>query len=392
MDNKAENIFDDFLDNLEDTVKTQGSKFRIEPVSAKVFFKDWLKTPLFPRQQRAVDKAFSIEYNNISSTINEFVLGWGKRCIAKDTVLKDEVTGEEKTVEEFSTSKQRINILSLYWNKITKRWKTKVVKTSVPFKKGKTELFKVTTKTGKTILVSKEHLFKTKNGWVPLEGLKVGNKIMTNDSPKSVLTKEQEKTRVNKIKSSMQGQTKSKSHIESFRQCTNSGRFTSGQKPWNKGKSGYLSKESRQKIGAAKRGKKESKETRLKKSIAHKGLLNHKDYCSCSCCKTMRGESKFITKPVEYKGILMRSSWEVSYAQYLDKNNVKWEYEPKVFKLKNGSSYIPDFYLPKENVYVEIKGYLSKDSKTKIDSFVKEYPEENLEVLREYHLLAVGVL
>lgn len=60
-------------------------------------------------------------------------------------------------------------------------------------------------------------------------------------------------------------------------------------------------------------------------------------------------------KRLLYKNIRMRSSWEVEFAKLCDQNNVKWEYEPKTFGLSDGRQYLPDFYLPKENLWIEIK-------------------------------------
>ncbi|MFA6779772.1 MAG: NUMOD3 domain-containing DNA-binding protein, partial [Paludibacteraceae bacterium] len=55
--------------------------------------------------------------------------------------------------------------------------------------------------------------------------------------------------------------------------------------------------------------------------------------------------------------VWMRSSWEIKFAQYLDINDIEWFYEPKAFpikyKNKNGT-YTPDFFLLKENKFIEI--------------------------------------
>ncbi len=61
-----------------------------------------------------------------------------------------------------------------------------------------------------------------------------------------------------------------------------------------------------------------------------------------------------IMKPnfVLYKGLNFRSNWEMVYAKYLDKNKIKWFYEPKTFDLGN-TTYTPDFYLPETDVYIK---------------------------------------
>lgn len=56
------------------------------------------------------------------------------------------------------------------------------------------------------------------------------------------------------------------------------------------------------------------------------------------------------------KHINCRSGYEVIYANYLMKNNISFEYEPKCFVLDKGKRYTPDFYLKDINEWIEIKG------------------------------------
>src|SRR3990167_10804901 len=39
-------------------------------------------------------------------------------------------------------------------------------------------------------------------------------------------------------------------------------------------------------------------------------------------------------KKIKYKGYQMRSSWEVVFAKWLNKNKLEWKYEPKIFQCK----------------------------------------------------------
>jgi hypothetical protein len=67
----------------------------------------------------------------------------------------------------------------------------------------------------------------------------------------------------------------------------------------------------------------------------------------------------------KYKNNLMRSSWEVLFAVWLDFSGIKWEYEPRTFNFKN-FNYTPDFYLPEFDCWIEIKGWWRKDGKEKV--------------------------
>jgi len=96
-------------------------------------------------------------------------------------------------------------------------------------------------------------------------------------------------------------------------------------------------------------------------------------------------------KGVYYKNIYMRSSWEIKYAEYLDKLRIDWQYEPKRFNLGN-TTYCPDFYLPKQDLHIEIKGYSSDVFIKKFKLFKKLYPKVKIDVLREEHLKSMRIL
>lgn len=91
----------------------------------------------------------------------------------------------------------------------------------------------------------------------------------------------------------------------------------------------------------------------------------------------------------------MKSSWEVKFAKYLDKKKRQWSYESKHFDLilnNKEVSYTPDFYINKENMYIEIKGYWRKDAKQKFIAFKKQYPNINIKLLKEKDLKRKGIL
>ena len=66
--------------------------------------------------------------------------------------------------------------------------------------------------------------------------------------------------------------------------------------------------------------------------------------------------------------INMRSQSEAIFAHKLDRHGVDWQYEPRRFDL-GWSTYCPDFYLPQQNLWVEVKGYLTKTAARKIADF-----------------------
>lgn len=58
----------------------------------------------------------------------------------------------------------------------------------------------------------------------------------------------------------------------------------------------------------------------------------------------------------EYKGILYRSRTEARWAVFMDKAGVPFHYEMEGFDLGDGIRYLPDFFLPNQDAWLEIKG------------------------------------
>lgn len=57
----------------------------------------------------------------------------------------------------------------------------------------------------------------------------------------------------------------------------------------------------------------------------------------------------------KYKGCRFRSRLEARWAVFFDALGVVWEYEPEGYELGGGMRYLPDFWLPEFQMYVEIK-------------------------------------
>ena len=109
------------------------------------------------------------------------------------------------------------------------------------------------------------------------------------------------------------------------------------------------------------------------------GLYSHsdetKDKLSRIACERLSKHSKY-TQNTEYKpGVILESSYEVRVAEILDKLGVEWERIRKGYIWDdNGKNrrYIPDFYLPKQNIFLDPKNdYLIKKDKRKIESAMR---------------------
>jgi hypothetical protein len=85
-------------------------------------------------------------------------------------------------------------------------------------------------------------------------------------------------------------------------------------------------------------------------------------------------------KRADLGGLFVRSRAEANYARWLTWHSMVWEYEPRVFRfpgVRSGRNmaYRPDFYLPLEDRYVEVKGYLDRDSQVKLRRMAKHFPQ-----------------
>lgn len=56
-----------------------------------------------------------------------------------------------------------------------------------------------------------------------------------------------------------------------------------------------------------------------------------------------------------YNGYRFRSRLEARWAVFFDVLGIKYEYEPEGYQLENGECYLPDFWLPEFQVFVEVK-------------------------------------
>ena len=122
-------------------------------------------------------------------------------------------------------------------------------------------------------------------------------------------------------------------------------------------------------------------------------------------------EKENIIKPIKtfYKGIEFRSRLEARWARFFDACGVRWDYEQEGYELGNGRRYLPDFlihnvgiYGSEEkgiyfDIYIEVKGIMTKEDSEKIINFStrkfsENFIETGLDISRLYEkpLILVG--
>jgi len=149
-------------------------------------------------------------------------------------------------------------------------------------------------------------------------------------------------------------------------------------------------------------GKEKASEIRKKLILSHLGKIQTKESnLKRSKTLTENMETKSIGKfykrgyyDSEKNGkVWYRSGWELQVMKSFDKKDMEWIYETKVnrFFLKSiNRYYMNDFYLPKENKYVQVKGRITPDDKFFV--FQKEYSDLNSEMWDSKILKDKGIL
>lgn len=81
----------------------------------------------------------------------------------------------------------------------------------------------------------------------------------------------------------------------------------------------------------------------------------------------------------EYKGHRFRSRIEARWAVFFDALDIVWEYEREGYELDSGRRYLPDFWLPQQRYWIEIKGtYPPTEERRKISAFAHEMPDDEV--------------
>jgi hypothetical protein len=105
-----------------------------------------------------------------------------------------------------------------------------------------------------------------------------------------------------------------------------------------------------------------------------------------------------LLKPGAHRTVAFAHESEEEFARILDFYHIAWQYEPRTFAIEwddSGnitSSFTPDFYLPDQDLYIELttlKQPLVTRKNRKVRKLRELYPEVNLKVLyaSDYHRL-----
>ena len=201
-----------------------------------------------------------------------------------------------------------------------------------------------------------------------------------------------------KISKSLTGRTFSEEHILNM-SLSHIGEYRS--KESNEKRSVTMKKNIKERGGHWCEGIKRSEETRRKQSMAgRKRITSIETREKIRQARLgvprpeLRGENNpMFTHPNAYKsqfgkagfredlGIFVRSSWEANMMRIFKYLGLIVQYEPQSFKLLDGRSYRPDFFIHNTGELIEVKGRWLKDAREKFLMFKKEYPGLSIEVI-----------
>lgn len=85
-------------------------------------------------------------------------------------------------------------------------------------------------------------------------------------------------------------------------------------------------------------------------------LSQQKNLLLCSMRPTITRQINYTPIAQKYDGHQFRSRLEARWAVFFNEMGVNYEYEKQVYTLSSKVRYLPDFFLPRYNLFIEIKG------------------------------------
>ena len=88
------------------------------------------------------------------------------------------------------------------------------------------------------------------------------------------------------------------------------------------------------------------------------------------------------------ESICFYSTWEANIARVFNLLDINWHYAPTVFDLGD-HTYRPDFYLPSDSLYIEVKNFMNEYSFNRDKLFREKYPNIRLDVISKKEYKAI---
>lgn len=120
--------------------------------------------------------------------------------------------------------------------------------------------------------------------------------------------------------------------------------------------------EVKRKISKSSRGKKLTKETKEKISRARCLAITN------GIKSNFKGIKIYPLKNIKGESFKLRGSWEMNMGKFLNDKNILWVSGIRIpyYNKESPKNYLPDFYLPDFDKYIEVKGWFSEKDKVKM--------------------------
>ncbi len=112
--------------------------------------------------------------------------------------------------------------------------------------------------------------------------------------------------------------------------------------------------------------------------------------------RTQRGWShcKYfeVFNPTTNEIVKVQGTWQLKYAEYLNQNNISWIRSRKInlkYRLHQDDylhTYYPDFYLPEQDVYIEIKGRYQQQQRIKMERVIQQNKDKTIKLVFKHEL------
>ncbi len=256
-------------------------------------------------------------------------------------------------------------------------------------------VYRLVTESGKYIEATKDHKFMTDNGWKPLGEIDVNrDKVLVSQvgihkhvceecgkplGHKSAKTKWKQ-GQLCYICSSTKYSNPSKSQSRKAISDSSIRTYENGRVVWNKG----LDKHAHPSLMIMSE-KSIASEKGRNVLLESMGIAKYEEHMDRMSKKFSGRGNPMFGKPSPHAkrgfrkdlGHFVRSTWEADYARILNFVGEPYEYEKETFLLTTGDgqelNYTPDFWLPKQNKFVEIKGFMRDIDALKIKLFQEQY-------------------
>lgn len=119
-------------------------------------------------------------------------------------------------------------------------------------------------------------------------------------------------------------------------------------------------------------GRKRTKEEKEKISLARSEIIENNG--------AFKNVKLYKLKNILNEEFNCQGTWEYNVAKKLNELGILWVRKKKIEYIVDNiiKIYNPDFYLPKTNEYIEVKGYFWEKDKIKMNIVTEQYPDEKI--------------